>query len=116
LVGFTLKQEQLLIQKLIYKELYREDVLMWMDLWEKERMKYEETYAAFKWQTDYISKQEAVLNHCNELKEKSELINKELIEELKKSSKTNIRLTRIVSIGIPAGIIVGGVLGAALSK
>lgn len=89
---------------------------MWMDLWEKERLKYEETYAAFKWQEDFIRKQQATLDFCNTMKENSEKINEELLKRLSKEHKKRLRLGKAIYVGIPVAFIVGGTLGILATK
>jgi hypothetical protein len=65
LIGFSPKEEEILIQKMIYKEIYREDVLMWMDLWEKERKQSTYLAEALVSSNNKLLRQEA-LNEKNE--------------------------------------------------
>lgn len=107
LVAFDRVQEEILIQKLIYKEIYREDVLMWMDLWEKERK--QSTYLL-----EALSKSNKALTNSQALNEQNTLLRKSCEANGRDLYKTNLELSRklnnnklIVKIGIPVALITG---------
>lgn len=116
LVAFNLLEEQILIQKLIYKEIYREDALMWMDLWEKEFTNNNYLMKVVEDQNKKILNIEAKYTKEQELRNYYKNNSEYLLKDNKILSKKLVNKKVIIRVGIPLALIGGVYLGTKLDN
>jgi uncharacterized protein YeaO (DUF488 family) len=109
-------EEQILIQKLMYKEIYREDALMWMDLWEKEFTNSNYLANAVKIQNEKLLISDAKYTKEQELRKYYQDKSNMLLDDNKSLHKQITNKKIIIRVGIPLVAVAGIYLGTKLDN
>lgn len=92
-----------------YKELYKANSFMWMDLWEKEKLNNTELYLSLVESNKEIIKQDAVIQHAelinSHLTETNESLTKDLIKETKRKKKWRKASVFGIPVAFAGGVI-----------
>ena len=106
-VVFDLDQEEILIKKMYYKEMYKESYLAWMQLWELEYQKSQDYLKIIKEKNERILYQDAIMQKKDEVIQSGERIKNDYKKLYNRELKKNTNLKRTVIISFVAGAAVG---------